>query len=222
MRNGHTTSELSFVGLLREFKTEAQVLIKQEIDLAKAEMSEKISRFGGNITKLAIGGFVAYAGAIVLLIGLGAIVAYAFRALGLSTALADFLGWSIIGLIVIAIGGGMILKTLKAMKHENLKPEKTIETLRHVRGEPDPARAPEAEHPEPPLKLSSDTIKSNIEVTQSVIEDTTEEIAHRLTPRYMGHAFVKSVQNHPVRASIISVGTGLASFLWVKHKRNHH
>ena len=35
-------------------------MIKQEIDLAKAEMSEKVSYFGKHAVFLAIGGFVAY------------------------------------------------------------------------------------------------------------------------------------------------------------------
>src|SRR6478672_4623763 len=134
MRNT-ASSETSFLGLLKDFKTEIVVLIKQEIDLAKAEVSEKVSFFGKNAVKLAIGGFVAYAGLIVLLIGLGAVIGFAFEKLGLSTTLANFLGWTIMGLIVIGIGAAFIMKALKAFKTQTLVPEKTIETLRQVKGE---------------------------------------------------------------------------------------
>src|SRR5689334_6508799 len=108
MRNT-ATSETSFIGLLKDFKTEVIVLIKQEVDLAKAEISEKISFFGKNAVNLLIGGFVAYAGAIVLLIGLGALIGFAFQKAGLSAPLADFLGWAIIGLIVAGVGGLFIM-----------------------------------------------------------------------------------------------------------------
>ncbi|HUR44485.1 MAG TPA: phage holin family protein [Candidatus Saccharimonadales bacterium] len=221
MRNT-ATSETSFLGLLKDFKTEIVVLIKQEIDLAKAEMSEKISYFGKNAVMLAIGGFVAYAGLIVLLIGLGAIIGYAFEKAGLSTTMAHFLGWTIMGLIVVGTGAMFIMKALKSFKKETLVPEKTIETLRHAKGEDVTAKEPEAEHPEPEPKLSSDTIKSNIEVTHSVLEDTSEEIARRMSPRYMGHVVGNHVKTHPVQTGLIGVGTGLAGYLWFRHKHNHN
>jgi hypothetical protein len=224
MRNG-AVSETSFLGLLREFKTEVTVLIKQEIDLAKAEMSEKISHFGKHAMFMAIGGFVAYAGLIVLLIGLGAIVAYAFEALGLSTTMSHFLGWTIIGLLVAGTGGAFIMKALKGFKEQSFVPEKTIDTLRQAKGQDEnmgPEHEPAVAHPVPEPKLSSDTIKSNIEVTQSVIEETSEEIAHRMSPHYMGEVVKNHVRTHPVQTSLIGVGTGLVGYLWFKRKHPHH
>jgi hypothetical protein len=223
MRNAAVT-ETSFLGLLKEFKTEVTVLIKQEIDLAKAEMSEKVAFFGKQAVFLAIGGFVAYAGLIVLLIGLGALVAYAFVKLGLSTTLSQFLGWTIIGLIVAGTGGAFIMKALKGFKEQSLAPEKTIDTLRQAKGQDEtmgPKHEPAVAHPVPEPKLSSDTIKSNIDVTQSVLEETSEEIAHRMSPHYMGEVVKNHVRTHPVQTSLIGVGTGLAGYLWFKRKHHH-
>jgi len=222
MRNT-ACSETSFLGLLKDFKTEIVVLIKQEIDLAKAEVSEKISFFGKNAVSLAIGGFVAYAGLIVLLIGLGAVIGFAFEKLGLSTTMANFLGWTIIGLIVMGVGGAFIMKALKNFKTQSMVPEKTIETLKEIKGHDETkTHEPEAPHPEPEPKLSSDTIKSNIEVTHSVLEETSEEIARRMSPRYMGHVVTNHVKTHPVQTGLIGVGTSLAGYLWFKRKHHNH
>src|SRR3954451_17588113 len=221
MRNA-ATSETSFLGLLKDFKTEILVLMKQEIDLAKAEVSEKVSFFGKNAVSLAIGGFVAYAGVIVLFIGLGALIGFALEKAGLSTGLANFLGWTIMGLIVAGVGAAFIMKALKNFKTQSLAPEKTIETLRELKGHDETVHEPAAPHPEPEPKLSSDTIKSNIEVTHSVIEETSEEIARRMSPRYMGRVVKNHVKTHPMQTGLIGAGTTLAGYLWFKRKQNHN
>jgi len=74
MRNGS-----SLLGLVKELKDGVKIFIREEIQLAKTEMAEKISCFGGNSAAVGIGGFVAYAGLIILLAGLGAVLAFAFE-----------------------------------------------------------------------------------------------------------------------------------------------
>src|SRR5258706_304240 len=99
-------SGTSLFGLFADLKDETRTLIKEEVKLAKNEIGEKISRMGRNSVSLAVGGFVAYAGLIVFLAGLGALLGYAFQMLGLAGPLAMFLDFAIIGLI--AMGTGLI------------------------------------------------------------------------------------------------------------------
>src|SRR4051812_36620668 len=61
----------SIIGLFKNLTGEFKTFIRQEVDLAKTEISEKVSMIGKNVASIAIGGFIAYAGLIVLLIGLG-------------------------------------------------------------------------------------------------------------------------------------------------------
>jgi len=117
MRNGS-----SLFGLVRELKHEVKIFIREEIRLAKTELGEKISCFGGNSAAVAIGGFVAYAGLIVLLAGLGAVLAFAFSRLDLPPLLAAFIGLSIIGLIVIGAGTIMLMKGIKQLKNQSFAP----------------------------------------------------------------------------------------------------
>ena len=74
----------SVPSLLRELRDETTTLLRQEVALAKTEMKENLSRFGSNVAHIAIGGFIAYAGAIVLLIGLGHLLGALLERAGMS------------------------------------------------------------------------------------------------------------------------------------------
>ena len=66
--NPETSHPNSIPNLVRELRDETTPLLRQEVALAKSEMKENVSRMGGHAAQIAIGGFVAYAGIIVLLI----------------------------------------------------------------------------------------------------------------------------------------------------------
>lgn len=114
--------------LLKELTHETSTLLKQEVDLAKTEMSEKASRMGTNLGAVAVGGSVALLGAIALLLaviyGLGAILNNF-----LSPETASWLAPLIVGGILAAVGYSMIKKALDTLKRESLTPEKTTQSL---------------------------------------------------------------------------------------------
>ena len=85
--------------MIGDQKDETKTFIKEEVQLAKTEISENISRMGRNAVGLVAGGFVAYAGLIVFLAGLGLLLGFAFEKLGLQPPLAAFIGFAIIGLL---------------------------------------------------------------------------------------------------------------------------
>src|SRR5258706_8977010 len=143
-------SGTSLFGLFADLKDETRTLIKEEVKLAKTEIGEKISRMGRNSVSLAVGGFVAYAGLIVFLAGLGALLGYAFQMLGLAGPLAMFLGFAIIGLIAGGIGYAFIAEAIKRFSRESVAPEKTLETLRELKpANPEPAPRVAETAPEP-------------------------------------------------------------------------
>ena len=114
--------------LLKELTSETTTLLKQEVDLAKTEMSEKASRVGTNLGSLAVGGGVALLGALALLAaaiyGLTSILDQ-FMSLGVAVWLAPL----IIGLILAAVGYSLVKKALETLKRESLAPQKTTESL---------------------------------------------------------------------------------------------
>ena len=120
--------ERSIGQLLKELRDETTTLLRQEVDLAKAEMSEKASRTGKNLGSLAVGGGVAFLGALALL----AAVIYGLTSIlnqFMSVGVAIWLAPLIVGLVLAAIGYSMLQKALAALKQESLTPQRTTQTL---------------------------------------------------------------------------------------------
>jgi uncharacterized membrane protein YqjE len=114
--------------LLTDLSTETTALLRGEIDLAKAELSEKVSQAAMAVAALAAGALVLFAGFLVLLdaavFGLGRVLEpYGLPALA---ALIVAIGTMIVGLIILLIGRS-------ALKAENLAPRRTAESLRRDR-----------------------------------------------------------------------------------------
>lgn len=120
----------SIVGLIRDLRDETVTLFKQQVDLAKTEMTEKAAKFGRNAAYLAVGGFVAYAGALFILLGLSLLITWALEKGGLSHEMALWLGPAIVGIIISIIGFALVQKARHTFANESLKPEKTIQSLK--------------------------------------------------------------------------------------------
>jgi H+/gluconate symporter-like permease len=130
MNSDTTTQSNSIPGLLRELRDDAGTLLKQQVTLAKVELKENVSRLGGHVAKIAVGGVVTLVGATVLLIGLGQLLGVLLEAAGLSDDTAQWLGPVIIGLVVAVIGWALLSKAKKALAHDNIAPRQTFETLK--------------------------------------------------------------------------------------------
>ena len=120
----------SVPALLRELRDETTTLLRQEVALAKTELKENASRVGSHAAHIAIGGFVAYAGIIVLLIGIGHLLGALLVRAGMSEQVAQWLAPAVIGLVVTLIGWAMLAKAKSALAHDELAPRQTIDSLR--------------------------------------------------------------------------------------------
>lgn len=111
--------------LFSELTQGTATLVQQEIALAKAEMSEKVSQLGSSLATLIIGGFVLFAGLLKLLDA----VIYGIAEL-LPPDLTPWLAALIVGVIVAIIGAVMLQKGRSNLKSTNLTPQRTAESLR--------------------------------------------------------------------------------------------
>ena len=107
--------------LLTDLAGETSTLVRQEIALFKAELSEKLTRMGVGAGALAAGGVIAFSGWLALL---------AAAILGLSHAVAPWLSALIIGVVVIALGAGLALFGKSRLKVNALVPRRTLNSLR--------------------------------------------------------------------------------------------
>jgi len=109
-----------FSDLTRDLTT----LVRNELSLARAEMSGKISRATKHLGMIAIGAVVALAG----LFTLAACLVLVLVQVGVSAWLAALL----VGLALAAIGGMMAMSSLSALKKEDLTPTATLESLKET------------------------------------------------------------------------------------------
>lgn len=113
--------------LLSDFTRELVTLVRQEVQLTKAELSEKASQAGSGIGSLAVGGAIILSGFLVLLY---AAVVGLYQAMGSVAASYPWLPPLIIGLIVLIIGFALLQKGRSDLKAKNLVPSKAGESLR--------------------------------------------------------------------------------------------
>lgn len=114
--------ERSLGELFADLARETSNLVRQEVELAKTEMGQKVSNVGKDLASLVVGGAVAYAG----VLALGAALIIGLAQLGLPWWLSALL----VGLVVTGIGYFLVQKGLSALKQQNLAPEKTIRSLK--------------------------------------------------------------------------------------------
>ncbi len=107
--------------LFTELAQETSTLVRQEVNLAKTEMSQKASTAGRHAGVLAAGGALAYAG---LLAILAAVIVL------LDNVMPLWLSTLLVGLVVAVVGYLLIRRGLDALKREDFAPRETIETLK--------------------------------------------------------------------------------------------
>src|ERR671913_1294210 len=117
----HEREERSIGELFAELSQKTTTLVRQEIQLAKVEMSQKASRVGKNVGFLVVGGVVAYTGVLALvaagIILLGQLIPY-------------WLSAGIVGLVIALIGLFLVVKGANTLRQEDPVPQETVETLK--------------------------------------------------------------------------------------------
>jgi uncharacterized membrane protein YqjE len=110
--------------LITRLSRETVTLVRKEVQLAKAEMSQKASRVGKNVGFLVVGGVVAYT-------GLLALVAAVILVLGL--VIPYWLSAAIVGFVIAVIGAILVVKGANTLRQEDPTPQETVETLQEDR-----------------------------------------------------------------------------------------
>ena len=107
--------------LFGDLATDMSNLVRQEITLAKVEVTQKAKYVGRNVGYLIIGGAVAYAA---LLAIIAAIIML------LAKVLPNWGSALIVGVVVGGIGWLLIGKAMTALQQADLTPRETVETLK--------------------------------------------------------------------------------------------
>lgn len=116
---GH--AEPSLGQLFTELSDDMSTLVRQELELAKAETVQKVSRATRSVILMVAGGLLAYAGFIALVIA---------AAIALGSLMPYWLSSLIVGLVVIVIGGLLVMSGRSSLTNLSLVPENTVESLK--------------------------------------------------------------------------------------------
>jgi len=96
-------------------------LVRQEVELAKVELTQKAKYLGRNIGYLVVGGAVAYAALLAIIAAIIMLLAKVVPHWGAAL---------IVGVVVGGIGWLLIGKAMMALQQAELTPHETVETLK--------------------------------------------------------------------------------------------
>jgi putative superfamily III holin-X len=109
--------------LFGQLSQDMTLLVRQEIQLARSEISEKLSRFTTNLVSVVAGGFVAYVGGLALV---AALILALHDLANISLAVSSL----IVG-AALAIAGYLMLKRgLSELKRVDIAPRRTVENIK--------------------------------------------------------------------------------------------
>ncbi|QDV43862.1 hypothetical protein Enr13x_37220 [Stieleria neptunia] len=119
----------SLSDLIKELRDESVALVREEVALAKTEMSEKANVVGRNSALLIVGGAVAHLGLIFLLLAVSYGLYVAIGLAGLPVH-ALWIAPLIVGLVVGGIGLAMFAKAKETLANFSPVPERTKQSLK--------------------------------------------------------------------------------------------
>ena len=118
-----TAEERSIGALFGELSQDVALLVRQEAQLAKTEMQQKLSKLTTDLVSLATGGIVALVGGLALT---AALILLLIDPVGMRPWLAALLVGAVLGIA----GWVMLQRGLKDLKRIDPTPRRTVETIK--------------------------------------------------------------------------------------------
>ena len=107
--------------LFSDLATDMSSLVRQEVALAKLEITQKAKYLGRNVGYLVVGGAVAYAGLLAVIAAIIMLLDNYMPAWGAAL---------LVGVVVAGIAWLLIGKAMSALQQADLTPHETVETLK--------------------------------------------------------------------------------------------
>ena len=118
-----TAEERSIAELFGEFSQDMALLVRQEAQLAKTEMQQKLLKITADLIALATGGIVVAVGGLALT---AATILLLIDPIGVKPWLAAFIVAAVLGIV----GWVMLQRGLKDLKRTDPAPRRTMETIK--------------------------------------------------------------------------------------------
>jgi VIT1/CCC1 family predicted Fe2+/Mn2+ transporter len=118
-----TAEERSIGELFGELSQDVALLVRQEAQLAKTEMQQKLSKVTSDLVSLAAGGVVALVGGLALT---AAVILLLVDPIGMRPWLAALLVGAVLGIV----GWVLLQRGMKDLKRTDPTPRRTVETIK--------------------------------------------------------------------------------------------
>lgn len=128
--NRSDARDRSVGSLLKELRDELTTLFRQEMALAKTELSEKASKTGRDLGSIATGAALLMCGLLVVLLGLSALLYWVMVRLDASHYHAGWIAPLIVGAVTAFIGWGLVQSGRSRIRDRSPVPEKTIQSIK--------------------------------------------------------------------------------------------
>jgi hypothetical protein len=122
MADARTQTQPTIGELFGELTRETGTLIRQQMELARLELSQRVSRLGRGLTRVVIGGALATGGLLAIVAG----IVLAVTALGVPAWVSALA----VGAVLALVGYVLAQQAISAMSRDELAPQATIETLK--------------------------------------------------------------------------------------------
>lgn len=210
----------TLLGNLRQDLTD---MIKSELALLKSEISATVSSMGKDGVMILIGGFIAYTGAVLALIGLATLVAFAIHKAGLSALMAMWISFLAFGLLVAATGYMLLKSGISKFKEVKVAPKETISSMKDfVKGETNGSGIVASKDLKDEASEKTHQARVRAEKKIEKIHSELAEVQARLKPQYMWKATCTAVKRRPKMSAGIGAAVIALGYVMAKRRYNHH
>ena len=113
--------ERSLSELVSDVTSQVQTLVRKEMELARAEIKEELSKAAKGAAAFAVAGVVALLAAVALVFA---------AAWGLTELVPEGVAFLIVGLLLLAVAGVLFMQGRKKIAEVSPVPEQTVETVK--------------------------------------------------------------------------------------------
>ena len=125
-------SNFGVTAIIKALIQDIRSWLRMEVELAKAEVKESITKAGRSIGMIVGGAFIAFSAFIVLLLLMSAGIGVGLYSIGLSPITASLSSLGIVVLLTASAAWILISRGVDGLSSENLKPDQTQESLKDM------------------------------------------------------------------------------------------
>jgi hypothetical protein len=107
--------------LLSDVTTQLQQLVRKEIELGRAEIKQEVDKAVKGVAAFAVAGVVGLLAAVALVLAAG---------WGLAEVVPEGVAFLIVGVVLLAVAGGLFTAGRKKVAQVNPVPQRTVETVK--------------------------------------------------------------------------------------------